>query len=95
VTNVQITIRFRRETRDDFGVFPDAQIFRNNVANKIRRPFCFSAHRNGQTLSANAQIDNFGKRALEYFADIPSGAKRSQRIPRLYETQMPRDPRLR
>ena len=37
------------------------------------------------------QIDNLRENGLEYFGVILSGAKRSRRIPRLYQTQMQRD----
>ncbi len=44
VTDVQITIRLRRKTRDDFLVFPRAQIFRDDVADEVGRSFRFSRH---------------------------------------------------
>jgi hypothetical protein len=59
VADVQIAIRFGRKTGNDLLVFPRPKIFGDNVANEVRRPFCFSCHCNETKLSANAQIDNF------------------------------------
>ena len=72
VADVQITIRLGRKARDDLLVFSGAQILRDDVADEVRRSFCFSRHRSGQSYRRTCRSTTRARNALLGSARLPA-----------------------
>ena len=46
---MEVTVRLRRKTGNNFLIFSRAQIFRDNIADEVGRSACFSRHRSEQS----------------------------------------------